>query len=339
MLVPNRHGSSTAYRYGFQGQEKDDELKGEGNSLNYTFRMHDPRVGRFFAVDPLESYYPFFSPYQFNANSPLMSVELEGLEASNDPNQVQIPFTHNETPKTEYGPKNSIFANPIELNEVVITRARKNVDKTSNFEKYQAKVFKHEGGYVNDPTDPGGATNKGIIFRNFKKWANSDLGIEPTLGNLQNLSNEQASVLYKKHFWDTFRGDEFDSGSVAFALYDWTVTSGGAIKQLEKNLSKTLFSGITVDGKLSSNEVALLNTVNDKQLFELINGARLDYYDELIDKSVAKYKRKHPNASEKALKAKTLLKFKKGWTKRVNGIKFDDNSSSNEIKNLPKSWY
>ena len=52
MLVPNRHGSSTAYRYGFNGMEKDDELKGEGNSLNYTFRMHDSRVGRFFALDP-----------------------------------------------------------------------------------------------------------------------------------------------------------------------------------------------------------------------------------------------------------------------------------------------
>ena len=131
-----------AYCYGFQGQEKDDEIKGEGNSINYTFRMHDPRMGRFFAVDPLEPYYPFFSPYQFNANSPLMSVELEGLKASNDPNQVQIPY---DAPKTEYGPKNSIFANPIPLNEVVVTRAKKNVDKTSNFEKYQAKVFKHEG--------------------------------------------------------------------------------------------------------------------------------------------------------------------------------------------------
>jgi RHS repeat-associated protein len=53
MTVPNRHNSSNSYRYGFQGQEKDNELKGDGNSLNYTFRMHDPRVGRFFAVDPL----------------------------------------------------------------------------------------------------------------------------------------------------------------------------------------------------------------------------------------------------------------------------------------------
>jgi RHS repeat-associated protein len=80
MLVPNRHGSSTAYRYGFQGQEKDDELKGEGNSLNYTFRMHDPRVGRFFAVDPLTKEYPWYTPYSFSGNKPIQFIELEGLE-------------------------------------------------------------------------------------------------------------------------------------------------------------------------------------------------------------------------------------------------------------------
>ena len=80
MLVPNRHGSSNAYRYGFQGQEKDDELKGEGNSLNYTFRMHDPRVGRFFAVDPLTGKYPWYSPYSFSGNKPIQFAELEGLE-------------------------------------------------------------------------------------------------------------------------------------------------------------------------------------------------------------------------------------------------------------------
>ncbi|MFP9119357.1 RHS repeat domain-containing protein, partial [Flavobacterium sp. RNTU_13] len=76
-----------AYRYGFQGQEKDDELKGEGNSLNYTFRMHDPRIGRFFAVDPLASKYPFYSPYQFSSNSPVQAIELEGLESSKIPNE------------------------------------------------------------------------------------------------------------------------------------------------------------------------------------------------------------------------------------------------------------
>ncbi|WP_198037760.1 RHS repeat domain-containing protein [Mariniflexile maritimum] len=79
-VLPNRHGSSDSYRFGFQGQEKDDEIKGEGNSLNYTFRMHDPRVGRFFARDPLEKAYPFYSPYQFSGNRPIDMIELEGLE-------------------------------------------------------------------------------------------------------------------------------------------------------------------------------------------------------------------------------------------------------------------
>jgi RHS repeat-associated protein len=80
MLVPNRYGNSGAYRYGFQGQEKDDELRGEGNSLNYTYRMHDPRVGRFFAADPLTKDYPWYSPYSFSGNKVIAFVELEGLE-------------------------------------------------------------------------------------------------------------------------------------------------------------------------------------------------------------------------------------------------------------------
>jgi RHS repeat-associated protein len=83
MLLNNRHGSvdSDSYRYGFQGQERDDEVKGEGNSYNYTFRMHDPRLGRFFATDPLVKSYPYNSPYAFSENKVLHMVELEGLEA------------------------------------------------------------------------------------------------------------------------------------------------------------------------------------------------------------------------------------------------------------------
>jgi RHS repeat-associated protein len=80
MLVPNRNYSSPSYRYGFQGQEKDDEIKGSGNSLNFKFRMHDPRVGRFFAVDPLTKKYPFYTPYSFSGNKVIAYKELEGGE-------------------------------------------------------------------------------------------------------------------------------------------------------------------------------------------------------------------------------------------------------------------
>ncbi len=80
MLVPQRNYSSPSYRYGFQGQEKDDEIKGSGNSLNYKFRMQDPRVGWFFAVDPLAAQYPWYTPYQFSGNKVIAFVELEGAE-------------------------------------------------------------------------------------------------------------------------------------------------------------------------------------------------------------------------------------------------------------------
>lgn len=83
MQVPNRHGNTNEYRYGFQGQEKDDELKGEGNSLNYTFRMHDPRIGRFFAIDPLFRKYPHNSTYAFSENRVMDGIELEGAEHLN----------------------------------------------------------------------------------------------------------------------------------------------------------------------------------------------------------------------------------------------------------------
>ncbi|MBL4707002.1 MAG: hypothetical protein JKY48_00990 [Flavobacteriales bacterium] len=82
MQMPERYGRANKYRYGFQGQERDDEIKGDGNSVNYKYRMHDPRLGRFFAVDPLAPEYPHYTPYQFSGNKLISHVELEGLEES-----------------------------------------------------------------------------------------------------------------------------------------------------------------------------------------------------------------------------------------------------------------
>jgi len=81
MAMPGRiEQADDGYRYGFQGQETDDEIRGKGNSVNYKYRMHDPRIGRFFAVDPLAPQYPHNSPYAFSENRVIDGVELEGLE-------------------------------------------------------------------------------------------------------------------------------------------------------------------------------------------------------------------------------------------------------------------
>ena len=83
MVMPGRFSTGSDYRYSFQGQEKDDEIKDQpGTSINYKYRMHDPRIGRFFAVDPLTITYPYYSPYSFSGNEVLIAIELEGLEPS-----------------------------------------------------------------------------------------------------------------------------------------------------------------------------------------------------------------------------------------------------------------
>jgi RHS repeat-associated protein len=67
-----------AYRFGFNGQEKDDEIKGNGNSYDFGARMLDPRIGRWLALDPLAARYTSLSPYNFVANSPLAFIDPDG---------------------------------------------------------------------------------------------------------------------------------------------------------------------------------------------------------------------------------------------------------------------
>ena len=78
MAMPGRTFSSNQYRYGFNGKEKDDEVKGEGNSYNFGARIYDPRIGKWLAVDPKASVYPGISPYVAFGNDPLYFIDPEG---------------------------------------------------------------------------------------------------------------------------------------------------------------------------------------------------------------------------------------------------------------------
>ncbi|WP_409994863.1 RHS repeat-associated core domain-containing protein [Chitinophaga pinensis] len=72
--------SGGGYRYGFNGKENDNEVKGEGNQQDYGFRIYDPRIGKFLSVDPLTAKYAFYTPYQFAGNKPVYAVDVDGRE-------------------------------------------------------------------------------------------------------------------------------------------------------------------------------------------------------------------------------------------------------------------
>lgn len=92
MLMPGRtYTATTGYRYGFNGKEKenDNDVKGTGNQQDYGMRIYDPRVGKFLSTDPLSDNYPWYTPYQFSGNSPILSVDIDGMEPSKVLNWIE----------------------------------------------------------------------------------------------------------------------------------------------------------------------------------------------------------------------------------------------------------
>ena len=79
--MPGRQFNSDSYRYGFNGKENDNEVKGiTGSQQDYGKRIYDPRLGRFLSVDPLTGKFAMLTPYQFASNRPIDGIDIDGLE-------------------------------------------------------------------------------------------------------------------------------------------------------------------------------------------------------------------------------------------------------------------
>ncbi|WP_207516014.1 RHS repeat-associated core domain-containing protein [Longitalea luteola] len=87
MLMPGRRYNVSSYRFGFNGKENDNDVKGEGNQQDYGMRIYDPRVGRFLSIDPLTTGYPWYTPYSFAGNKPVWKIDIDGLEEVTDANE------------------------------------------------------------------------------------------------------------------------------------------------------------------------------------------------------------------------------------------------------------
>lgn len=158
-------------------------------------------------------------------------------------------------------------------------------------------IRRWEGGFVSDPDDLGGATNKGITYdtlKRFYRWRGYPM---PSLGDLRRLTDEQWEEIYKLLYWDKCRGDEIRSQNVANMLVDWFWHSGTHATKAVQGIV-----GVKVDGIIGPRSIGAINAREPRRLFEEVKQDRIEFYKRIC---VTRPRNK---------------KFLRGWLNRVKSL-------------------
>ena len=154
-------------------------------------------------------------------------------------------------------------------------------------------LLKHEGGYVNNPKDPGGMTNLGVTKRVWEEW----VGRTVDEAEMRALTPALVEPLYKQKYWDAIKGDDLPSG-VDMTVFDCCVNSGAG--RATKIAQKVV--GVTQDGGFGPKTLAAIlefcEQHGEDQFIADYNSERLNFL--------------------KALP--TFEHFGKGWSRRVNEV-------------------
>jgi len=159
----------------------------------------------------------------------------------------------------------------------------------ANFQRALALVLKHEGGFVDHPRDPGGATNKGVTLATFRRYVRRNGTVE----DLRRITDAQVATVYKLHYWNKVKGDDLPSG-VDYAVFDFAVNSGPA--RAAKYLQAAV--GVAQDGKIGPVTVAAAKGMNAADVVSAVCAKRMAFLKGL----------------------NTWPTFGKGWTNRVNDV-------------------
>lgn len=129
-----------------------------------------------------------------------------------------------------------------------------------SFDSAFSRLMDHEGGYVNDPDDPGGETKFGISKRSYPDE------------DIPNLTRERAMFLFRRDFWDRVNADGLPDG-VAFQLSDFAYHSGAetAVRYLQRAL------GVADDGHWGQVSQAAADAASESDMVMLLNAERLDF--------------------------------------------------------------
>lgn len=161
---------------------------------------------------------------------------------------------------------------------------------SANFYTSLKTVLVHEGGFVNHPQDPGGATNKGITIATYRKWVDRD----GTIDDLKRITDDQVAKIYRSVYWNTVKGDDLPSG-VDYAVFDFAVNSGPV--RAAKYLQAVL--GVAQDGKIGPVTLEAAKNADAATLIDALCDRRMAFLKSL----------------------KTFDTFGKGWTRRVDEVR------------------
>lgn len=170
----------------------------------------------------------------------------------------------------------------------------------ANSSKLVPFILQWEGGFVNDPDDLGGATNKGITIGAFTEYKKRKGQKAPSVDDLKNISDDEWHDVFKSLYWDRWRADEIKNQSVANILVDWVWASGShGIKRPQRLL------GVKADGIVGKQTIAAVNAMDAATLFKMIKDDRAKFIDEIC-------KARPKNE-----------KYRKGWMNRINAIRYE----------------
>ena len=178
-------------------------------------------------------------------------------------------------------------------------------------------ILKWEGGFANDPTDRGGATNKGVTIATYESYCKKKGLPRPSVADLKHISDDNWRDIVKTMFWDKWRADDIQSQKVANILVDWFWASGiHGIKKPQALL------GVKVDGIVGNKTLSAVNFADPEELFGAIYQERVKFLTAIVANSVAAYEKKiGRKATEAELLKYTQKRFIKGWLNRLQDIK------------------
>ena len=163
-----------------------------------------------------------------------------------------------------------------------------------NFDKALQLMLKHEGGFVNHPSDPGGMTNLGVTQRVYEEW----VGYEVDKQDMMKLTPEDVAPIYLHNYWIKANCDELPSG-LDYVVFDWAVNSGTgrSAKAVQK------ICGAAQDGAIGPKTLALVNGQNTQYMIEEFGKIRQNFYESLstFDTFGRGWTRRNSETTKKAL--------------------------------------